>query len=91
MNVCDRADASAKRESGRMGGDDQRRDDGVSAMRQKQIQRAAALLLAALLASLAACSGREGPDIARNGRVSLAVEDPVTFRMLYASEVETLN
>ena len=74
-----------------MGGDDHRQDDGVSAMRQKQIQRAAALLLAALLASLAACSGREGPDIARNGRVSLAVEDPVTFQMLYASEVETLN
>lgn len=56
------------------------------------IRRPAAAVLSAVLAlNLCACSGAAPAPTRAGSSVSLAVEDPVTFRTLYSSEVETLN
>ena len=49
------------------------------------------LLTAALLAALCACGGTAKKARAPGAAVSLAYENPATFRMLYSSEAETLN
>lgn len=56
------------------------------------IRRPAAAVLSAVLAlNLCACSVAAPAPTRAGNSVSLAVEDPVTFRTLYSSEVETLN
>ena len=49
------------------------------------------LLTAALLAALCACGSTAKKARAPGAAVSLAYENPATFRMLYSSEAETLN
>ena len=59
---------------------------------QKRFQLRTAALFMALSLFLSACSGTGSRKAAQNGSdVSLSLTDPVTFRTLYSSEVETLN